>query len=99
MEEFNKLDDMQLEEITGGARKTGDNGYRKVAKLKKGWLALRTKPYYDERNEIAHLFNGDKVRIVNFTLIRSSDGHQYYLVYSPKFRKQGYVNAAYLVKI
>ena len=96
MAEFKKIDDVELEEITGGARVKGDNGYRMVCRLKKGYLAVRTKPYYNDANIIGQLYNGDKVRIVNFTLIKSSDGVQYYLVYSPKLRKQGYVNAAYL---
>ena len=97
MEEFNKIDEMELDNITGGAA-TRDSGYRTVYNLKKGYLALRTRPYYSEQNEIkgAELYNGYKVRIINFTLIKSSDGHQYYQVYVPKFRKSGYVNAAFL---
>ena len=59
-------------------------------KVAKGYLALRTEPAYDESNEIGELYNGDKVTVLN-----KSNG-KYWWVYSPKYGREGYVNADYL---
>lgn len=60
-------------------------------KVNTGYLALRTAPSYDERNEIGELYTGEVVQVQD-----RSNG-QYWWVYSPKLGKSGYVNADYLV--
>ena len=61
-------------------------------KVQKGYLALRTKPAYDEKNEIGELYTGDTVTVIEKTY------ENYWWVYSPKYGKYGYVNKNYLVK-
>ena len=55
-----------------------------------GYLALRTSPSYDSRNEIGCLYTGDTVEVLD------SSGSTYWWVYSPKLNKSGYVNKNYL---
>lgn len=62
-----------------------------TVQVAKGYLALRTAPAYDERNEIGELYTGDVVTVQD-----TSNG-QYWWVYSPKYGKSGYVNKDYLV--
>ena len=58
----------------------------------KGYLALRTAPAYDERNEIGELYTGDTV------VVKDKSNGTYWWVYSPKYNRNGYVNKNYLVK-
>ena len=77
---------------SGSASSYGSSSYGTyTVKVAKGYLALRTKPKYDESNEIGELYTGDKVTVLN-----KSNG-QYWWVYSPKHGREGYVNADYLV--
>ena len=62
-----------------------------TVKVDKGYLALRTAPSYDESNEIGELYTGDTVERCG-----GSSG-KYWWVYSPKYGREGYVNADYLV--
>ena len=67
-EELKNLNPDELNEVTGGADgKVGldfNGPWKKVMNLKTGWLALRTEPVYDYKNEIGQLKNGDDVQIV-----------------------------------
>ena len=56
----------------------------------KGYLALRTAPAYDDRNEIGELYSGDTVTVL------SKPSGKYWWVYSPKYGREGYVNKNYL---
>ncbi len=56
----------------------------------KGYLALRTAKAYDSSNEIGELYTGDTVQVLNM------DDSTYWYVYSPKYKKSGYVNKNYL---
>ena len=61
-----------------------------VVRVSKGYLALRTAPYYSEDNEIGELYTGDHV-VVQYT----ENGYAY--VYSLKHCAYGFVNAKYLI--
>ena len=63
-----------------------------TVKVDKGYLALRTAPAYDDKNEIGELYTGDTVTVIEKTY------EKYWWVYSPKYGKSGYVNKNYLVK-
>lgn len=56
-----------------------------------GYLALRTAPAYDDRNEIGELYTGDVVRLVD-----ANSNATYWKVYSPKYQRRGWVNKNYL---
>ena len=73
------------------SRALADSKYYTV-KVDKGYLALRTAPAYDEKNEIGELYTGDVVNVLD-----KSNG-QYWWVYSYKYGKKGYVNKDYLVR-
>lgn len=57
----------------------------------KNYLALRSGCTFDENNEIAHLYNGTTVELLN-----QGDG-TYWAVYVPSLNMSGYVNSNYLV--
>ena len=56
-----------------------------------GYLALRTAPAYDDRNEIGELYSGDTVQVIDTT-----SNSTYWWVYSSKYGREGYVNKNYL---
>ena len=96
MSEMNKVNLEELDEVTGGYS-VGDTV--RVRRLQAGYLALRTAPDARRENEIGALYNGDKVRIVGGKV--RGGGFEgtvatYVLVYSPKYRTRGYVNAYYV---
>lgn len=62
-----------------------------TVKVDSGYLALRTDTAYDYRNEIGELYTGD---VVDVYYKGTGD---YWLVYSPKLDKVGFVNKNYLV--
>lgn len=97
MAELNKINEMEVENVTGGASGYNSNGYRTVCGLKTGWLAIRTAPTYDYANEIrgAELYNGDQVILLG-SPVTGSDGRNYVYVQAVKNNVQGYVNANYL---
>ena len=64
----------------------------KTVRGTKHYLALRTDTCYDERNEIAKLYNGETVKVLNSNV----NGSGYAKVYAPSVDKTGYVNAEYL---
>ena len=96
MTELNKINDVELENVAGGAG-YNSNGYRTVCRLETGYLAMRTAPTYDYNNEIrgAELYNGDQVILLG-TPVAGSDGRTYVYVQSVKSGVQGYVNNGYL---
>ncbi len=69
-----------------------DNYGSYTVRVNKGYLALRTAPAYDERNEIGELYTGDTV------VVKDKSNGTYWWVYSPKYNRNGYVNKNYLVK-
>lgn len=96
MAELKKINEMEVENVAGGAGYNA-NGYRTVCRLETGYLAMRTAPTYDYANEIrgAELYNGDQVILLGTPVI-GSDGRTYVFVQACKNSVQGYVNAAYL---
>ncbi len=58
--------------------------------VESGYLALRSEPHYDSRNEIGQLHSGDIV-----TVDRYEEG-DYWWVSAQKLNKSGYVNKNYL---
>ena len=61
--------------------------------VERNYLALRTRPSYDDANEIGELYTGDVVYVKD----KASNG-QYWKVYSPKHGKDGWVNRDFLRK-
>ena len=61
-----------------------------TVRVNKGYLALRTRPAYDDSNEIGELYTGDVV------IVKDMSQGQYWWVYSPKHQREGYVNKDYL---
>ena len=61
-----------------------------TVRVQKGYLALRTRPAYDDSNEIGQLYTGDVV------IVKDKSQGQYWWVYSPKHQRDGYVNKDYL---
>ena len=57
-----------------------------------GYLALRSAPSYDTKNEIGELYTGDIVTV------KDTSNSQYWWVYSDKYKTHGYVNKDYLIK-
>ncbi len=102
--EFEKLNSEELTEATGGRHgKKGlwEGPKRKVHGLETGWLALRSEPCYDYRNEIGQLYNGDEVQIIGNSAITDNDFDKapvtsYTWVYSPRLNKSGWVNSRFI---
>ena len=98
IEELNKE---ELEQVAGG-KTLGEksktlSGWVTVTGLLKGYLALRTAPYYDSSNEIlgSESYNGDSLQITG-GYAWGADGRQYVWVYNPRTGKSGYTTASYL---
>ena len=102
--EFKKIDNEELNRTVGGREgKVGlwEGPYRTVHGLQSGWLALRSEPCYDARNEIGHLYNGDRVQIMGNDALTEHDFDKaaytaYTWVYSPKLNKSGWVNSRFI---
>ena len=97
--ELKKITETELKEITGGADgKVGlyEGPWKTVRNLKTGWLAIRTDPVYDYRNEIGQLYNGDSVQIIGNGSGVSSDGQSYIWVWSPRLNKSGWGNENFI---
>lgn len=62
------------------------------AKVKKGYLALRSAKKYARSNEKGKMYTGDEVIVLH----KSSS--TYWTVYSPDLEKAGYTNKHYLVR-
>ena len=96
MAELNKINEMAVENVTGG-NGYDTNSYRTVSGVQTGYLSIRTAPTYDYTNEIrgSELNNGDQV-IVLGTPVAGSDGRTYIYIQAVKNGTKGYVNAAFL---
>ena len=99
MTDMNKINEQELENIAGGAKK--GNGWRTVRGIQSGYLAIRTAPAANYENEINHvgLYNGDKVQITGSYVQGTGFGGcaaTYVWVFAPKFGVSGYVNAAFI---
>ena len=99
MADFEKLDDKDVEQATGGDGSARWNT-RTVSGLESGYLAVRTEPSYDD-NELPgiELHNGDIVRICsNTTKGTDVNGNPciYVYVYVENSGVSGYVNASFL---
>ena len=59
MSEIKKINEQELNEVSGGV---GANGWATVTGLQSGYLALRTAPCYDYNNEIrgSESYNGQQ---------------------------------------
>ena len=96
LEDFKNMNLDELDGVTGGAAKAISNSSMKVVKnLQSGWLALRSEPTYDYKNEIGKLYNGDKVQIIGTSKV-GTDGRVYVQVSAPKLNKKGWVNAGFI---
>ena len=89
----------ELEQVAGG-KELGQSrlsGWVTVAGLEKGYLALRTAPYYDSKNEIlgSESYNGYTLLITG-GYAWGADGRQYVWVYNPLTGMSGYTNASFL---
>lgn len=102
--EFEKMNDGELEQVAGGKAKlepVGNGTKTKVTGLKSGYLALRKEPGYDASNEIGQLYNGDEVDIIGGVVYVDKDFNKngstpYINVYSKRLKKSGWVNATFI---
>lgn len=94
MEEMKLQSDAELEQVAGGY---SSDGWVTVTGLHKGFLALRSAPGYDRKNEIAgsESYNGDLLQITGGST-KGFDGETYLWVYNPRTGKSGWTNARYL---
>lgn len=60
--------------------------------VSQGYLALRSKPEYDDANEKGKLYTGDGIFVKDYS------NPQYWYVYAPRCQDYGYVNKDYIVK-
>ena len=77
--------------LTKGSTPSNYGDYK--VKVAKNYLALRTAPAFERRNEIGELYTGDVVTV------EEKPSGDYWWVYSSKYGRSGYVNKNYLVKI
>ena len=100
------MTEQELEEVTGGKNALSSHGrpsknYRKVKGLSSGYLALRSAPCYDSRNEIGKLYNGDKVILKSDTIyvkddFNKNDSTPYVYVHACDLNMDGWVNKSFL---
>jgi len=102
-EEFKMVSEEELEKIAGGVDgMVGlyDGPYKTVSGIQTGYLALRSDPSYNARNEIGQLNNGDRVKVCGNDAITDHDfdkGYTSYTwVYSPRLNKSGWVNSRFI---
>lgn len=94
-----KLDNAELENITGGnAGLYYNEGWRTVAGTAGGKTSIYSAPYSDPSNAVSgsDLSDGDRVQIAGASA-EGKDGNTYVWVFSPRTGISGYVNSAYLV--
>ena len=78
--------------IPSSAHAIGTSSY--VVKVDNGYLALRSAPAYDSKNEIGALYTGDIVNVVDTT-----SNPTYWQVQTSKYSGTGWVNKNYLTYI
>ena len=104
MNAYMKMSNEELMLAVGGRHgKKGlcEGPIRTVHGLQSGWLALRSEPRYDYRNEIGQLYNGDQVQIIGNDAITEHDFDKteytgYTWVYSKRLNMSGWVNSRFI---
>ena len=104
MNAYMKMSNEELMLAVGGRRgKKGlcEGPIRTVHGLQSGWLALRSEPRYDYRNEIGQLYNGDEVQIIGNDAITYDDFDNapttaYIWVYSKRLNMSSWVNSRFI---
>ncbi|MDO5133308.1 MAG: hypothetical protein Q4D81_10035 [Eubacteriales bacterium] len=99
-----EMDEKALDSVSGGVDgMVGlyDGPTKRVTGLKSGYLALRSEPRYDARNEIGCLYNGDKVKVIGNDAMADHDfngpGLTFYTwVFAEKLGKSGWVNSSFI---
>ena len=102
--DYRKMNNEELTQTVGGREgKVGieEGPKRTVHGLESGWLALRSEPRYDYRNEIGQLYNDDEVQIIGNDAITEHDFDKaeytdYTWVYSKRLNKSGWVNSRFI---
>ena len=102
--EYKKMSNEELVQAVGGRHgKKGlcEGPIRTVHGLQSGWLALRSEPRYDYRNEIGQLYNGDEVQIIGNDAMTEHDFDKteytgYTWVYSKRLNMSGWVNRRFI---
>ena len=94
MAEIEKMSDQELESTAGGF---AAGTWVTVRGLQTGYLALRTAPTYDYKNEIrgSESANGQPLQITGGYTV-GADGRTYVWVYNPRSGMSGWTNAAFL---
>lgn len=78
--------------LRSSSKPAADNAVYKKVFGTTHYLAPRTATEYDDANEIAKLYDGEKVEVLNSNV----NGSGYARVYVPSINKTGYVNNSYL---
>lgn len=87
MERINELD---LNEVSGGSDIYGDNGWRPATPcVRTGYLAIRRQPTYDDSNELGAIYNGE---IFNVNMNKWNKNY----IWASYNGTQGWVNSDYL---
>ncbi len=65
MESIEKINDQELNNVSGGNDGRNANGLWRTATpcVRTGYLALRSRPAYDESNEISAIYNGEMFKV------------------------------------
>lgn len=91
MTDMNKMNAQELEQVNGGASASAGTWKWVTVSGTKNYLAIRTAPAYDSKNEIGKVYNGTRIQIR--TDIKSG---AYVWAYASSINKEGWVNASYV---
>ena len=90
MGKMDKIDDLELGAVSGGTGGPGEPGWKWVmANVQNGYLALRSFPAYDPRNEIAKIVTGTKFQAM-------PDKKMGDYVYASYNGDKGWINSKYV---
>ena len=90
MKKMEKLDDLDLFDVTGGNDGFGNENWKNATPcVRIGYLALRSRPNYDEENELASIYNGEMFKVN----INKWNGDYIWASY---YGTQGWVNSNYV---
>ena len=90
MTDMNRINAQELEQVAGGASSAGSWKWVIVTGTKH-YLAIRTAPTYDDKNEIGKVYNGTKIQIRPD--VRSG---AYVWAYASTIDTEGWVNGSYV---
>jgi len=94
MSELTRMNEQELEEIAGGF---AAGTWVTVTGLKTGYLALRTAPNYDYKNEIRGSESGNgQILQITGGYTGGPDGRTYVWVFNPRSGMSGWTNAQFL---